>query len=119
MTERRQKGEVVMFQTDKSSRMAADTASNYIKSMETHIQKDTVISNKELADIERLMNAHSVCWLRMLKAGEHTEDHYRIKMSMQSHNSSASCLYALRKDHKPDVNQAGRITEQKNTKQGL
>ena len=71
LTERRQNGEVVIFQTDKSSRMAADTATNYIKSMETHISKDEKISKKDLADVEKVINAHSVCWLRMLQAGAH------------------------------------------------
>ena len=100
LKERRCNGEVVMYQTDKSTKMAIDTSVNYIRSMSTHVEKDEVISYQDNKDIEKVINAHITFWLRILQAGKETEDQYRIKMSMLSHNNDASCLYSLRKDHK-------------------
>ena len=103
LQKRRDNGEIVIYQTDKSARIAVDTTSNYIKSMEPHVETDEIVSEKTNKDVERLINAHAVCWLRFTQAGQQTEDLYRIKMSMQSKNNEPSCLYSLRKDHKENV----------------
>ena len=103
LKERRENGEIVIYQTDKSAKMAVDTAENYKKSMEPHVENDEIISKKDNKDIEKLMNAHAVCWIRFMQAGEQTSDRYRIKMSMKSKNNDPSCLYSLRKDHKKSV----------------
>ena len=42
-----------------------------------------------------------------MQAGKGTEDVYRVKMSMQSHNVEPACLYSLRKDHKNGVDENG------------
>ena len=103
LKERRDNREIVIYQTDKSARMAIDSASNYVKCMEEHVEKDDVISEKDNKDIETLMNAHAVCWIRFMQAGQQTADTYRIKMSMRSRNNDPACLYSLRKDHKASV----------------
>ena len=100
LKKRREEDEIVIYQTDKSARMAVDNTKNYIECMATHIEGDQVIGEKDNKEIEKLINAHAVCWLRFMQAGELTGDKFRIKMSMQSKNNDASCLYSLRKDHK-------------------
>ena len=40
LRERRCNGELVVYQTDKSAKMAVDITVNYIKSMEVHVEKD-------------------------------------------------------------------------------
>ena len=101
LKERRNDKEIVIYQTDKTSRMAVDDTKNYITSMEKeHINKDPIITKKENRNIENILNAHALCWMRFLKAGEETGDVWRIKMSMKSHHNEPACLYSLRKDHK-------------------
>ena len=106
---KRDEGEIVVYQKDKSMRLAVDTTGNYKESMKPHIENDEEISKGDNADIEKLMNAHSVSWLRFLQAGKGS-DEYRIKMSMQSHNNDASVICALRKDHK-ELSQGARSEE--------
>ena len=107
LKKRRDNGEIVVFQTDKSAKMAVDTTGNYLRSMMPHVEKDEVISRKDHTDIEKMINAHSVCWVRFMQAGKDTADMYRIKMSMQSHNAEPACLYSLRKDHKSSTSVDG------------
>ena len=59
------------------------------------------MTKKEYEDTEKLINAHSVFWTRMLRAGEKTGDQERYKRSMKTENSKSSTLYVFRKDHKP------------------
>ena len=40
LIKRRSEGDVVVYQTDKSSRLAVDAADNYIRSMQAHIEGD-------------------------------------------------------------------------------
>ena len=80
--------------------MAVDTPTNYAESAKPHIEKDTIISQKEYEKIEETTNAHTTCWIRMTKAGEETNDTHRIKSSMLTHNSKPPTLYTYRKDHK-------------------
>ena len=80
--------------------MAVDTPSNYAKSAEPHIEKDVIIEQAEFDKSEETTNAHTVCWMRMMRAGEKTNDSHRIKSSMLTHNSKPPTLYTYRKDHK-------------------
>ena len=105
---RRMEGEIVVYQTDKSAKMAVDTPENYVRCMEPHIEKDVIITRKDHEVIEKTINAHAICWIRFMQAAKDTEDMYRVKMSMQSHNNEPSCLYSLRKDHKESVTRVQR-----------
>ena len=59
-----------MFQTDKSGKMAVDTPKNYAEATKPHTEKDQVIDKAEFEKIEETTNAHAVCWMRMVRAGE-------------------------------------------------
>ena len=111
ITEQEQKGlkslmkrnDAVVFQTDKSSRFSIDTRNNYIAACEKHTDKDEVISEHDYQSLINEVNAHSVMWSKILKAGEKTGDYgtQRIKENLLSaEKCDAPPLYALRKDHK-------------------
>ena len=70
-----------MFQTDKSGKMIVDSHENYIEGAKPHVQKDDVITSNEYNTIEELMNAHTICWVRMLQAGKDSGDTKRYKSS--------------------------------------
>ena len=93
-------GKVDVFQTDKSGKLAADSPENYAEAARPHIEKDEIVTKKDYEDIEKLINAHSIFWMRMLKVGEDTGDQERYKQSMKTENSKRSTLYMFRKDHK-------------------
>ena len=46
LKERRDAGELVIYQTDKSAKMAVDTPENYIRCMRPHVEKDTIIAHQ-------------------------------------------------------------------------
>ena len=69
-TEQEQKGlkslkkrkDVVVFQTDKSSRFSVDTRDNYVAACEKHTAKDKVVDEHEYQSLINEINAHSVMW---------------------------------------------------------
>ena len=100
MKRKQKEGKVVVFQTDKSGKLAADSPENYAEAARPHIEKDEIVTKKDYEDIEKLINAHSIFWMRMLKVGEDTGDQERYKQSMKTEDSKRSTLYMFRKDHK-------------------
>ena len=100
LKKRQKEGEIVIFQTDKSSKMAIDSPTNYIEAAKAHIEKDKIITSKDHDDIEKKINAHSVFWLTMMQVAKNTNDGARYKTSMMSHNSDYATQYFFRKDHK-------------------
>ena len=103
LVERRNKKELVMFQTDKSGKMSVDTVDNYIEDVQHHIKDDRIIDAEEFARIEKKVNAHARFWCNMLNVGTHVNDVDRIKTSIKTHNSDFSNIYFYRKDHKPPL----------------
>ena len=106
----RERKDVVIFQTDKSGRLAVETKDSYLKSAQTHVEGDRVINDKDHDTLQKEANAHTTMWLRFTRAGEETGSgpkgsFNRIKNSMKVSNYGCAPLYALRKDHKEDVDQ--------------
>ena len=60
-------GKIVIFQNDKSGKLAADAPENYAEAVRPHIDEDEVITEKDYEDIEKLINAHLIFWKRMLR----------------------------------------------------
>ena len=97
--------DIVVFQTDKSGRMAVDSKENYIRAAEPHVSSDEVVDSKTHVRCQKEINAHSSMWVRFMKAGEFTstssiKGQDRIRNSMKVYNHGYAPLYALRKDHK-------------------
>ena len=66
--------EIVIFQTDKSGRNSVDTPDNYRIAMQPHFVSDPVISQERANSIEKVLNAHSIVWTRILSAGTLTRN---------------------------------------------
>ena len=95
--------DVVIFQTDKSSRFSIDDKDNYIRANEKHIKNDEIIDDRTYGQMLKEINAHSIMWTNFLKAGEHAGEHgqQRTKENMlSSDRTDPPPLYGLRKDHK-------------------
>jgi len=100
LKQRQKNKEIVVFQTDKSGKMIVDSPENYIEAAKPHFKDDKIIDIKEYNKIEKVVNAHTICWLRMLRVAEDSGDSKRYKTSMLTHDSQPSTLYTYRKDHK-------------------
>jgi len=100
LKERKKNQEIVIFQTDKTNSFSVDTLTNYRMAGQCHTEKDEVIDEKKTKSLETLMNAHGIMFTRILKAGENTSQHERIKNNMISENCEVAPKYDLRKDHK-------------------
>ena len=97
------RADIVIFQTDKSSRFSIDDKTNYIRANEKHVQNDEIIDDRTYGQMLKEMNAHSIMWTNFLKAGEHAGEHghQRTKENMlSSERTDPPPLYGLRKDHK-------------------
>ena len=98
--------ELVVFQTDKSGRFSVDTRDNYKAACAKHVpEEDVEITEDEYTECQRVINAHSTLWTRILNAGEEVEGGKvrasdRIRNNLLVQNHSTAPLYALRKDHK-------------------
>ena len=62
--------------------MSVDTPKNYVEAMEKHTENDRKVTEKEVADKERVMNGHSVMFDRMLRIGEKGGQEDRVKQAM-------------------------------------
>ena len=100
LRERSKDNSVVIYQADKSGRSSIDTAENYILACDPHVKGDETITQQDYERLESEMNAHSVIWTRILKAGHRTGHVNRIKNNMITQDCPIAPLYTLRKDHK-------------------
>ena len=94
-------GEVVVFETDKSSRFSVDTIDNYKDICNVHMKDDEIVSLNEYDRVEKRHSAHAIMWARMLRAGVDTGQEERVKNNMISKSSPVAPFYGPRKDHKP------------------
>ena len=88
------------METDKSKRLSIMTKENYIASTEPHTVNDPVISDEQLASIERTLNGHALQFTRALMISYNQGDMRRLKMAMHNESVEPRPLRAVRKDHK-------------------
>ena len=96
--------EWVVMETDKSGRLTANTKENFLLRMEPHKRQDEVVDLQERSSMERVMNATTLQWGRILNLGERWNVNGRHRDRVQSALRTRSCmvppLYGLPKDHK-------------------
>ena len=100
LQKRKNDKEVVVFQTDKSGKLAIDSMENYKETAAPHVEGDEVVTIKEYEDAEKLINAHSAFWMKMLQVAKDSGDARRYKSSMKKEHTKPPTLYTFRKDHK-------------------
>ena len=109
LKEKIKEGQIIVSQTDKSSRFAVLSRKQYMESGMVHTSKDKKISWKEVSYIQAQVNSH-VWWLtHILRYGEET-DPGRVLKNLQNHSIEVPEMVLLIKDHKqwsPSSNHAG------------
>ena len=82
-------GNVIVTETDKSSKLCLDTIPEYIAMAAPHISDDKVVTAKEVATIEKLMNAHSYQLCRIFGVCSAWEDGSRVKSAREGEEDHA------------------------------
>ena len=99
LKDRIKEGELIVSQTDKSSRFAVLSKQQYLESGKVHTSKDKEISWKEVAYLQKQINSH-VWWLtKILKYGQ-KKDPERLLRNLQNHCLEVPDMALLIKDHK-------------------
>ena len=93
-------GNVIVTETDKSSKLCMDTLTEYVAMAEPHIKDDKIVTEKEVAGIEKLMNGHSFQLCRIFGVCSAWDDGRRVKSAMTNKNLPPPCLKLSHKDHK-------------------
>ena len=62
--------EIVVMQTDKSKRLAANTKENYLARLGAHTEGDKIVGIEDRNRIERELNASTLQFGRILRLGE-------------------------------------------------
>ena len=101
LKEIREDKEMVVFSTDKSKRLTADSVPNYEKALNEHTKDDTKISEKEVRKIEAKMNNHLKYFNKMFQVGATWGHEDRVAGASTSTNVPPPAKYCQRKDHKP------------------
>ena len=89
-----------MFSTDKTGQFTVDTAINYEEALNEHIEKDTVINEKKVRDLEKKCNDHLKQLNKMFSVGATFGHQGRVANASTATNVPAPPLRGLRKDHK-------------------
>ena len=95
----------MLYSTDKSGKMVLDTKANYLRSMEPHFVNEEISDMESVEASEKILNAHSKAWCRMLGAGTNAggSQAQRINNALKSVKCTVPPLKGLRKDHKKTV----------------
>ena len=90
----------MVFTTDKSSKLTADSTTNYRNALDDHIKDDILIDKKKVKQIENQMNQHLGHFNKMFKVGSNWGHQDRVANASTSTNIPPPPKYGLRKDHK-------------------
>jgi len=99
---------IIVSQTDKSSKFSVDTRANYVEAMNVHIEQDEDITESEHLKAQREANAHATFWNTILNISKDTSkckeqsarNHQRAKANLLVEGNELPPIYGLRKDHK-------------------
>ena len=100
LVKRKNKKEIIIMKTDKSSKFTITNEEEYRKMGEKHVRNDKKISRSEMSKISKILNKHSAEWARMHQSGENHGHTGRIIVSKTTHSDNAGDLYMMHKDHK-------------------
>ena len=93
---------IIIMKTDKSSRFVATTEEEYLKMGRVHTMKDKKISRWEVVGLEKILNNHAICWVKIWRSGENLGHMARIIASKTSTSENKANMYCLYKDHKQE-----------------
>ena len=100
-------GELIISQTDKSSRFAVLTVDQYLKSGAIHTCKDERIDWKRIKYLQGQVNSH-VWWISNIMGNAHQTDPDRMHKNIQPSTMEVPNMVLLFKDHKGWTEDTGK-----------
>ena len=100
-------GELIISQTDKSSRFAVLTVDQYLKSGAIHTCKDERIDWKRIKYLQGQVNSH-VWWISNIMGNAHQTDPDRMHKNVQPSTMEVPNMVLLFKDHKGWTEDTGK-----------
>ena len=100
LIEMTKKENVIVTESDKSSKLCLDSLPEYVAMAEPHISKDKVVTAKEVATFEKVMNGHSYQLCRIFGVCTAWDNGRRVKGAMTNKTLPPPCLKLCHKDHK-------------------
>ena len=95
-------GDIVVLRTDKSGKLCVASRDAYVKMGMMHTNKDKKIGWKEIEEMEKQINGHSIAWVKMYNTGESHGHKDRVMDSKVSRSRNLSTMYLAVKDHKKE-----------------
>ena len=82
--------------------MCVASVEEYIRMGKEHAGKDKLVSRKEIAEIEKEINGHSIAWVKMNRTGDNNGHKNRVIDSKVTRSKNISTMYIVYKDHKKE-----------------
>ena len=93
-------GDIVVFPTDKSGKLAISTPEVYKEAAKTHVEKDTKVPWNTLKATETLVNRHVLQLAKAFRMGSTHAQEDRITKALRAVDVAPPVVYFLWKDHK-------------------
>ena len=100
LQDRVKKGELVIVQTDKSSRFAVMSLEEYEQAGKKHTEKDEEVSLEFVMKNETQINGHMSMLLKTFMVGKDWGHEDRTRATKITHSLSVAPMYIMYKDHK-------------------
>ena len=81
LKKRVQQGEIVIYATDKTNRLAITTCNLYLKMGLEHTSKDEEVNQEDITKCQSIINGHTSMFLKLTGAGENW-DHSSMWMTV-------------------------------------
>ena len=102
LKKRIKEGDLIVLRTDKSGKLCVATRDTYVQMGMIHTEKDKKIGWKEIQEMEKQINGHSIAWAKMHNTGESHGHQSRVIDSKVSRSKNLSTMYLAVKDHKKE-----------------
>ena len=93
-------GELLVIKTDKSGKFCVVSVEDYLEMGKVHTDKDKEVKRKDVIEIEKILNGHSISWVKMFSTGLDHGHVDRVMSSKTTRSENNADLYVLYKDHK-------------------
>ena len=91
-----------MLKTDKSGKLCVATREEYVKIGQKHASKDRIIYRREVQEIEKNVNGHSIALTKIWDTGGGHGQQGRVIDAKVTHSENVSTIYVAYKDHKKE-----------------
>ena len=75
---------------------------DYLKIGNVHTDSDKEIPREQIIEIEKTLNGHAICWVKIFNTGQDHGHIERVMSSKTTRSENKAYMYVLYKDHKKE-----------------